>query len=330
MRRRDFVQGFAVSAAWPLAALAQQSERMRKVGVLLSPREDDSDAQGRVKILRKGLAELGWTEGHNIHFEYRWTGGDAARAKGYAAELVRLSPDVIVANSTLCLKAVRNETSTIPIVFLVVGDPVGQGFVSSLEHPGGNTTGFTAFEFEIGAKWLELVKEMAPDIRRVVFMFNPDAGLPYADKFAQSIAAAAPARGVELVVKPIHNATEIERAIAEAASETKSGAIVNPDAFTVVNRGIIVSLMAHYRLPAVYAYRYYAAEGGLLAYGHTYNDLWQRAAVYIDKIFKGANPGALPVQNPTKFELIINQKTARALGLTVPDKLLALADEVIE
>jgi putative ABC transport system substrate-binding protein len=296
----------------------------------MSPHEDDSEAQTRAVILREGLGELGWTEGRNIHFEYRFAGGDAARAKAYAAELVSVAPDVIVANSTLCLKAVRNETSTIPIVFVGVGDPIGQGFVSSLEHPGGNITGFTAFEFGIGGKWLELIKEIAPDVKRIVFMFSPEAGLPYAEKFAQSIAAAAPARGVELVVNSIRNAAEIERSIAEAASETKSGAIVNPDAFTAANRGLIISLMARYRLPAVYAYRYYAVEGGLLAYGHPYNEVFQRVAVYVDRIFKGTNPGDLPVQNPTKFELIINQKTAKGLGLTIPDKLLALADEVIE
>jgi putative tryptophan/tyrosine transport system substrate-binding protein len=330
MRRRDFITGTVIFTAMPLAARTQQSERMRRVGVLMSPPEDDSEAQTRAGILRKGLGELGWTEGRNIHFEYGWAGGDAARAKAYAAELVSVAPDVIVANSTLCLKAVRNETSTIPIVFVGVGDPIGQGFVSSLEHPGGNITGFTAFEFGIGGKWLELIKEIAPDVKRIVFMFSPEAGLPYAEKFAQSIAAAAPARGVELVVNPIRNAAEIERSIAQAASETKSGAIVNPDAFTATNRGRIISLMARYRLPAVYAYRYYAVEGGLLAYGHPYNDVFQRAAVYVDRILKGANPGDLPVQNPTKFELIINQKTAKELGLTIPDKLLALADEVIE
>jgi putative tryptophan/tyrosine transport system substrate-binding protein len=284
MRRREFIALIGGATAWPLAAHAQQSERMRRVGVLMSPHEDDSEARARAGILRKGLGELGWTEGRNIHFEYRWAGGDAARAKAYAAELVSVAPDVIVANSTLCLKAVRNETNTIPIVFVGVGDPIGQGFVSSLEHPGGNITGFTAFEFGIGGKWLELIKEIAPDVKRIVFMFSPEAGLPYAEKFAQSIAAAAPARGVELVVNPIRNAAEIERSIAEAASETKSGAIVNPDAFTTVNRGLIISLMARYRLPAVYAYRYYAVEGGLLSYGHPYNDVFQRAAVYVDRI----------------------------------------------
>jgi putative ABC transport system substrate-binding protein len=215
-------------------------------------------------------------------------------------------------------------------VFLVVGDPVGQGFVSSLAHPGGNITGFTAFEFEIGGKWLELIKAAAPDTRRVVFVFNPQTGLPYADRFAQSMASIAPARGVRLIVTPIRDAAEIEHAIADAASEMNSGVIVNPDAFTIANRGPLISLMARYRLPAIYAYKYYADDGGLMSYGHTYDEMFQRGAAYVDRILKGEKPADLPVQNPTKFELIINQKTAKALGLTIPDKLLSSADEVIE
>jgi len=330
MRRRKFITLLGGAAAWPLAARAQQSERVRRVGVLMSPREDDLEIQIRAGTLRKGLAELGWVEGRNVHIDFRWAGGDAARASAYAAEIVRLMPDVIVANSTLCLKAVRNETSTIPIVFVVVGDPVGQGFVSSLAHPGGNITGFTAFEFEIGSKWLEIAKTVAPEVRRIAFIFNPEAGLPYAEKFVQSIARAAPARGVELIVSPVRDAAEVDRVIVRLGSESNGGLIVNPDAFTVANRGLIISLAARYRLPAIYAYRYYAADGGLLSYGHETNDLFWRAAIYVDRIFKGAKPADLPVQNPTKFELIINLKTAKALGLTIPDKLLALADEVIE
>jgi putative ABC transport system substrate-binding protein len=331
MRRRDFITLLGGAAVgWPLAARAQQSERMRRVGVLMSPREDDPETQIRANTLRKGLAELGWIEGRNVHIDFRWSGGDAAHASAYAAELVRLMPDVIIANSTLCLKAVRNETSTIPIVFVVVGDPVGQGFVSSLAHPGGNITGFTAFEFEIGSKWLEIAKTIAPEVRRIGFIFNPEAGLPYAEKFVQSLAGAASARGVELIVSPVRDAAEVDRVIVRLGSESNGGLIVNPDAFTVANRGLIISSAARYRLPAIYAYRYYVADGGLLSYGHETNDLFRRATVYVDRIFKGAKPADLPVQNPTKFELIINQKTAKALGLTIPDKLLALADEVIE
>jgi len=331
MKRRDFITLLGgAAAAWPFEARAQQGGRMRRVGVLMSPREDDQEAQTRASTLRKGLEDLGWTEGRNIHMDFRWSGGDAARANTYAAELVRSMPDVIIANSTLCLKAVRNETSTIPIVFVVVGDPVGQGFVSNLAHPGGNITGFTAFEFEIGSKWLEIAKTIAPDVRRVAFMFNPEAGLPYAEKFAQSIAGAAPARGVELIASPVRDGAEVGDVIARVGSDSDSGLIVNPDAFTIANRGLIIALAARYRLPTIYAYKYFAVDGGLLSYGHETNDLFRRATIYVDRIFNGIKPADLPVQNPTKFELVINQKTAKALGLTIPDNLLALADEVIE
>jgi ABC-type uncharacterized transport system substrate-binding protein len=328
--RRELIATFGGAAAWPLAALAQQRERMRRVGVLMAPRENDMEAQIRTSIVKKGLGELGWSEGRNLQIDFRWSGGDAGRAKAYAAELVRLTPDVIVANSTLCLKAVQNETSAIPIVFVVVGDPVGQGFVSNLARPDGNITGFTAFEFQIGGKWLEVIKTVAPDIKRVAFMFNPEAGLPYAEKFVPSMAEVAPARGVELIVSPVHDVAEVERVVAQLGSGSNGGLIVNPDAFTSANRAIIISLAARYRLPAVYAYKFYAVAGGLLSYGHETNDLFRRATIYVDRIFNGAKPVDLPVENPTKFELIINQKTAKALGLAIPDKLLALADEVIE
>jgi ABC-type uncharacterized transport system substrate-binding protein len=334
MRRREFITllggvAAAPSLAWPLAARAQQPERMWRLGVLMSPREDDPEARTRASTLRKGLAELGWSEGRNLKIDFRWSGGDAAQARAYSAELVRMGPDVIIANSTLCLTAVRNETSTIPIVFVVVGDPVGQGFVSNLAHPGGNITGFTAFEFEIGSKWLEVANTIMPDVRRIAFMFNPEAGLPYAEKFVQSIAAATPARGVELIVSPVRDAAEVDRAIVRLAGDSNSALIVNPDAFTTANRGLIISLAARHRLPAIYAYRYFAVDGGLLSYGHETDDLFRRATIYVDRLFKGAKAADLPVQNPTKFELVINQRTAKALGLAIPDKLLALADEVM-
>ena len=328
--RRNFVTLAGAAVTWPLGVRAQQLERMRRLALLMATSEDDRAAQLQATVLRNGLSELGWAEGHNIQFDYRWAAGDPARARAYAAELVRLKPDVIIAYSTMCLRAVRDETSTIPTVFLVVGDPVGQGFVSSLAHPGGNITGFTAFEFEIGGKWLELIKEVSPDIGRVVFIFNPQTGLPYAQKFAQSIASVAPERGVKLVTSAVRDGVELERAVVDAASETNTGVIVNPDAFTVANRGAIISLMARYHLPAIYAYKYYAVDGGLISYGHTYDELFRRGAAYVDRILKGEKPADLPVQNPTKFELIINQRTAKALGLTIPDKLLASADEVIE
>ena len=330
IRRRELIATLGgAAAAWPLAARAQQGERMRKVGVLMFNREDDPDGQTRGSILRKGLAELGWTEGRNIHIDYRWIDGDAVRARAYAGELVGLTPDVIVANSTLSLDAVQKETSSIPIVFVNVGDPVGQGFVSSLAHPGGNTTGFTGFEFAIGGKWLELLKEIAPDVRRTAFIFNPQAG-PFAEKFVETLAQEAPARGVELIVSPVRDPAEIDRAIVRVASESKSGLIVNPDAFTLASRGLIISLAARYHLPAIYAFKYCAVDGGLLSYGFEPNDLFRRATIYIDRILKGAKPADLPVQNPTKFEFIINLKTAKSLGIKISDNLLSLADEIIE
>jgi putative tryptophan/tyrosine transport system substrate-binding protein len=330
MKRREFIALVGgAAAAWPLVARAQQPERLRRIGVLISTREDDPEGQARAALLRQGLSELGWTEGRNIHIDYRWAGGDAAQAKTNAAELVSQKPDVIVANSTPSLAAVRNETSTIPIVFMTVGDPIGQGFVSSFAHPGGNITGFTSFEFAIGAKWLELVKEIVPELGRIAFIFNPETA-PFAEKFVHSIEPLAHSLGVRLMVTPTRDAREIDRALVAVSGEPKGGLIVSPDAFTTANRGLIISLAARYRLPAIYPYRFFAADGALLSYGHDFNEPWRRAPSYVDKILKGASPADLPIQQPTKFELVINLKTAKALGLTIPPQLLDRADELIE
>jgi putative ABC transport system substrate-binding protein len=330
MRRRDFLNIIARSTvAWPLDVRAQQSGQLRKVGILISTREDDAEGQARAALLRRGFGELGWIENRNIRFDFRWIAGDATRAKVNAAELVSQKSDVIIANSTLSLAAARNETSTIPIVFVVVGDPVGQGFVSSLARPGGNITGFSAFEFAISGKWLELIKEIAPDVRRVAFIFNPQAGA-YAEKFLQSIVPIAPSFGIDLAVSPTRDPSEVERAIAAVAGEPNGGLIISPDGFTAANRGLIISLAARYRLPAVYPYRFYVVDGGLLSYGHDNDEPFQRAPTYVDKILKGANPGDLPIQQPTKFELIINLKTAKTLGLTIPTQLLDRANELLE
>jgi putative ABC transport system substrate-binding protein len=329
MKRREFIMLFGgVAVAWPCAVRAQQTERMRSVGVLIGT-VDDVEGQARAASLRQGFSELGWTEGRNMHIDYRWVGGDAARAKANAVELVSQKPDVIIANTTLSLAAVRNETSTIPIVFVAIGDPIAQGFVSSLAHPGGNVTGFTSFEFGISAKWLELIKEVDPKLGRIAFIFNPEAG-PFAEKFVSSIEHAAPSFGVDLIVSPTRDAAEIDRALAAVSGEPKGGLVVEPDAFTSANRGLIISLAAHYRLPAIYPYRFYAADGGLLSYGNDINETWRRAPSYVDKILRGASPGDLPIQQPTKFELIINLKTAKTLGLTIPPQLLDRADELIE
>jgi len=329
MRRREFIKVIAGSAAvWPLAAVAQ-AERVRKIGVLISTNENDVEGQARAALFRRGLNGLGWTEGRNVQIDYRWASGDPARAKVEATELVGQKPDVIIANSTMSLSAVHKETTTIPIVFVVVGDPVGQGFVTSLAHPGGNITGFTGFEFGISGKWLELIKEIAPEITRVAFIFNPEAG-PYAQKYIQSIAPIAPALGVKLMITPTRDVAEIDHAVAAVSDEPRGGLIVSPDAFTVANRSFIISLAAHYRSPAIYAYRIYAAEGGLLSYGHDSNEPWQLAPAYVDKILKGTSPADLPIQQPTKFELVINLKTAKTLGVSIPPQLLDRADELIE
>jgi putative tryptophan/tyrosine transport system substrate-binding protein len=330
MRRRDFIKLAGCSTAtWPLAARAQQAERVRRIGMLIGGRIDDVEGRARVALFRQGLRELGWTEGRNVHFDYRWAGGDAARAKANAAELVSQKPDLIIANSTLSLAAVRNETSTIPIVFVVVGDPIGQGFVSSFAHPGGNITGFTSFEFATGAKWLELIKEIAPELGRIAFIFNPEAG-PYAEKFVESIEPLAHSLGVRLMVTPTRDVAEIDHALVGVLGEPKGGLIVSPDAFTVTNRDLIISLAARYRLPATYPFRFFAAAGGLLSYGHDAEEPWRRVPSYVDKILRGASPADLPIQQPTKFELVINLKTAKALGLTIPPQLLDRADELIE
>jgi putative ABC transport system substrate-binding protein len=317
------------AAAWPIAGHTQQPDQMPRIGCLLLYTEGDLEGNANITGFREELQKSGWIDGRNIHIEYRWTGGDPARAKNYAAELVALKSDVILANSTLSLRAARKETSTTPIVFVVVGDPVGQGFVTSLSRPGGNITGFTAFEFSTAAKWLELLKEIAPQAKRIAVIFNAEAA-PYAKNMVQMIAAIAPSLEAELVVNSTRDAVEIERAIAEVAGGSNGGLIVIPDAFTVANRGLIISLAARYRVPAVYAYRYYAVDGALLSYGHDTTDLFRRSASYVDKILRGAKPADMPVQQPTKYELVINLKTAKTLGIVVPAQLLARADEVVE
>jgi putative ABC transport system substrate-binding protein len=330
MRRRQFItllSGMAI--ARPMIARAQQVDRMRQIGVLMPFAESDLEGRDRVAALQQGLEQLGWSEGRNIHTSYRWFGGEAARAKAYAEEIVGLRPDVIIANSTIALSAAQPTTKTIPIIFLLVVDPVGQGFVSSLAHPGGNITGLAAFEFEIGGKWLQLLKEIVPDINRVGIFYNPEAG-PFAINFIQSMAAIRPSPGADLIATPIRNTSEIEWAVASIATGSSAGLIVTPDAFTAANDRFIVSLAARFRLPTVYPYKYFAAVGGLLSYGHPTVDAFRQGAVYVDKILHGAKPADLAVESPSRYELVINLKTAKTLGLTIPAALLARADEVIE
>ena len=330
MRRREFITllgGAAVT--WPLAAGAQQSNRQQRlVGVLLAMAPSDLEAQLRVKAFEAGLQELGWTEGRNLRLEYRWAPGDATLLRSQATELVGLAPDLILATSTPVLTALRDE-KPLPIVFVQVTDPVGGGFVPNLARPSGYLTGFTSFEFTIGSKWLEALKHVAPAVTRVALIFNPDTA-PFAHMFWQPVEDAAPSFDVEPIQAPARDIGEIERAIAAFARKPNGGLMVLPDVSTTNHRDLIVALAARHRLPAVYPYRHFAASGGLMSYGSDVADIYRRAASYVDRILKGAVPGELPVQAPAKFEFVINLKTAKALGLTVPPLWLGRADEVIE
>jgi putative tryptophan/tyrosine transport system substrate-binding protein len=329
VRRREFIGllGGAV-AAWPLAARAQQSNRVRLVGVLLAMAPSDPEAQLRVKAFEAGLRELGWTEGRNLRLEYRWAPGDATLLHSQATELVGLAPDLILATSTPVLAALRQGTS-LPIVFVQVTDPVGGGFVPNLARPGGYLTGFTSFEFTIGSKWLEALKHVAPKVKRVALIFNPDTA-PFAPMFWQPVEDAAPSFDVEPIQMPLRDVSEIGHAIEVFVGDGNGGLMVLPDVSTTNHRDLIIALAAQHRLPAVYPYRHFAASGGLMSYGSDLADVYRRAASYVDRILKGAVPGDLPVQAPVKFELVINLKTANALGLAVPPLWLGRADEVIE
>ena len=329
MKRREFIAGISATAMWPLAARAQQGDRMRRVGVLIQYAESDAEGQVRLAAFREGLQKLGWTVGENLKIDYRWAVSTEERARSAAAELLGLSPDVIFANTTLPLRAVQQATRTIPIVFTTIMEPIGQGFVASLAHPGGNTTGFSYLEVSVGGKWLNLLKEIAPRITRVACMFNPQRG-PYSVGISLFAQEAAQRLGVQYVAAPVFELTEIEPVMTTFAREPNGGLIVSPDAFTITHREQIIALAARYRLPAIYAERNFATGGGLVSYGADYVDHFRQAASYVDRILRGASPAELPVQQPTKFYLVINLKTAKALGLEVPPRLLALADEVIE
>ena len=330
MQRRDFMALLGGAAvAWPLAAAAQQGDRIRRVGVLMATAADDLESKLRVKEFESGLRDLGWVHGHNIVFDYRWAPSNADLLRTTVADLVATKPDLILANSSPVLAALKPETHAIPVVFVVVVDPVGQGFVQSLARPGGNLTGFTNFEFSIGTKWLETLKQIAPAVKRVAVIFNPETAL-YAQLFWQPIEAAAPSFAIHPIRSPARDAAEIERAINAFANEQDGGLIILPDASTTRHRDQIIALSARHRLPAVYPYRFFTASGGLLSYGTDVADLFRRAAGYVNNILRGAKPSDLPVQAPTKFELAVNLKTAKALGLTIPATLLARADEAIE
>jgi len=329
-KRRDFITLLGGAAvALPIAARAQQTGRMRRIGVLIGPAESDPEGQTRAEALRQDLQKLGWTEGRNIRIDYRWGTGEPDRAQASAAELVALAPDVIVAHGTPAATAVQRATRSIPIVFLVVVDPVGAGLVEGLAQPGSNITGFSTFEPEIGGKWLELLKEISPRLKRVAGILDP-AFRGFAVVW-RSIESFAPTFGLN-VTSVVHRASSdnIESAVAAFAQEEDGGLIVLPTPINFFSRERIFSLAARHHLPAVYPFQSFATDGGLMSYGFDSRDLFRRGASYVNRILKGEKPADLPVQAPTKYELIINLKTARALGLQVPAKLLALADEVVE
>jgi putative ABC transport system substrate-binding protein len=332
VRRRDVVTLLGGAAlAWPLAgARAQPPERMRRIGVLMGIAQSDLNAPPRIQAFQEGLAKLGWTEGHNIRIDIRWAAGDAERARISAIELVGMAPDVLVANALPMLQAVRRETSTIPIIFVQMPDPVGTGAVSNLAKPEGNVTGFTSFEFAMSSKWLELLKEIAPSVKRVAFIFNPVTAAGSETFYLKSIAAAAPSFAVESTAALVRQANEIDGAIAALGGEPAGGLIVMPDLFTSIHHDRIIAMAARHRVPAVYPYRFFPHAGGLISYGIDNVDLYRRAASYVDRILRGATPAELPVQQPTKYEMIINLKTAAAFGITMPVSVLVRADEVIE
>jgi ABC-type uncharacterized transport system substrate-binding protein len=328
MKRREFITLLGGAAVWPRAARAQQSDRMRRIAVLMNNAEDDPEGRARAAAFRQGLQAVGWTEGRNLSIDWRWTGGDLARIRGDVMELAGHAPDVIVANGRVILAEAQRVIRSIPIVFVLVNDPVGQGFISSLGRPGGNVTGFTFFEYAMFGKSLELLKNVAPTVTQVAFMFNPEMSAYY-DQFLPDFEREARQYSIELTVARVGAQAEIEMAVAKLAA-AGGGLIVPPDAYTLVHRNLFVQSAARHRVPAIYSYRQVTTEGGLMSYGPETADIFRRSASYVDRILKGGSPADLPAQAPVKFEFVINLKTAAALGVTVPPTLLALADEVIE
>jgi putative ABC transport system substrate-binding protein len=326
MNRRDFIALLGGAAAWPLAARAQQAERARRIGVLIGRDENDPVAKTFVSAFTQALGDLGWTDGRNARIDFWWWGEDINRLRAHARELVGLRPDIIVTGGSPATVAVQRQMWTIPIVFANVADPVASGIVARLNEPGGNTTGFANLEATLGGKWLELLSEIAPGLERAAIMFN--TGTP--SLFMPSFETAARSRKVVLTTAPVHSDVEIETAIIALGREPGGGLVVIPDGFTLVHRGPIVLAAARNNVPAVYTQSEFAREGGLLSYGPDPRDSFRRAAAYVDRILRGEKPGDLPVQFPTKFEMVVNLKTAKALGLNVPQSILLRADEVIE
>jgi putative ABC transport system substrate-binding protein len=330
MRRREFITLLGgVAVVWPLSARAQQTERMRRIGVLMQYSESDPEGRIRAKALEQTLQKFGWIQGRNLQVDYRWADGDGDRFRTHAAELVRLGEDAIVAVSSPAVKALQRETQTIPIIFTQVSDPVAQGIVESMARPGGIVTGFSNYDPAISGKWLELLKQAAPSVRRAAIVFNPKTA-PYTRLYVRAIEAVAPSMAVKVTTMPVHDDAEIEVAFTRHAREQGGGLIVMTDTFTSVHRKQIIELAARLALPAIYPYRYYVVDGGLMSYGIDQIQQSQGAAIYLDRILNGAKPGVLPVQAPTKYQLMINLKTAKALGLVISESFLLRADELIE
>jgi ABC-type uncharacterized transport system substrate-binding protein len=328
MRRREFIGLLGGAAAWPLAARAQQSERMRRIGVLMNRTATDPEGRARLAAFQQGLQQLGWSDGRNIQIDIRWGEDNIDLERKFAAELVALAPDVILASGTVSVTALQPISGTVPVVFAVVTDPVGAGFVDNLARPGGNLTGFMIYEYSLAGKWLELLKQIAPGVTRVVVLRDPTN--PSGIAVFAAIRAIASSLGVQVNPVGIHDAGEIERALAALAGSGNGGLIVTPNASGSVQRDLIITLAARYKLPAIYPFRYLATGGGLMSYGTDLVDQFRLAAGYVDRILKGERPGDLPVQAPTKYQMVINLKTAKALGLNVPNSLIGLADDVIE
>jgi putative ABC transport system substrate-binding protein len=330
MRRREFITLLGGAAAWPLTARAQQGERVRRIGVLMSFLDNDLEAQGYVATFHQGLQKLGWVEGRNIHSNSRWAGGEDTEAlRKFARELVALDPHVILSSSTPSTAALVQETRSIPIVFAIVVDPIGSGFVANLDHPGGNVTGFTNVEPTMAGKWLELLKEIAPHVRRAAFLYNP-ASAPYFELLLSPFKTAAASLGVEAIASPVHDRSDLELAIAALTRVPNGGLVVMPDSYMLAQRTEATSLALRYRLPLISPYRAYTELGGLLSYGASSLDNYRRASIYADRILKGIKPSELPVQVPAQFELVVNAKTAKALGLELPSSFYWRADEVID
>jgi putative ABC transport system substrate-binding protein len=331
MKRRDFITLLGGAAAtWPVAARGQQGERVRRIGVQIGQAESDQQGQAFVAAFRDELRKLGWIDGGNIRIDTRWaTAGDAEARQRFAKELVALQPDLILSHGTPTTATLLQQTRTIPIVFAAVSDPIGSGFVANFPRPGGNVTGFMNMEPTMAGKWIELLKEIAPRVVRVALLFNP-ATAPYAENWLNPFKAAAASFGVQAIAAPVHDTPELESALAALAGEPSGGLTVMPDTFTTARRAEIAATAARHRLPAVYPFRYFVEFGGLLSYGSDLVHDFRRSATYADRLLKGAKPGELPVQAPVKFELVINLKTAKALGIDVPAQLLGRADEVIE